>query len=46
MVIYIIVYVPIMIHYEEKDLIRRFGEKYREYQKSTGALFPKIRKKS
>ncbi len=46
MVIYIIIYVPIMIHYEEKDLIRRFGEKYRGYQKQTGAFFPKIRKKT
>jgi len=46
MSVYIIVYVPIMIYYEEKDLIWRFGERYREYQKKTGALFPKIRKKS
>ena len=45
MVIYIIVYVPIMIYYEEQDLIRRFGEKYQEYQKRTGAFFPKIGKK-
>lgn len=46
MVIYIIVYVPIMIYYEEQDLIRRFGEKYQEYQNRTGALFPKIRRKN
>ena len=45
MVIYIIAYVPIMIYYEEQDLIRRFGEKYKEYQKRTGIFFPKIRKK-
>lgn len=45
MVIYTIIYVPIMIYYEEQDLIRRFGEKYQEYQKRTGAFFPKIRKK-
>ncbi len=42
--VFIIIYIPIMIHYEEKDLIRRFGDKYREYQKNTGALFPKLRK--
>lgn len=42
--IFIIIYIPIMIHYEEKDLIRRFGGKYREYQKNTGAIFPKLRK--
>jgi protein-S-isoprenylcysteine O-methyltransferase Ste14 len=45
MSIYIIIYVPIMIRYEEKDLIMRFGEKYKQYQKITGALFPKIKKK-
>jgi protein-S-isoprenylcysteine O-methyltransferase Ste14 len=43
--IYIFLYFPIMIYYEEKDLISRFGEKYREYQKKTGALFPKFRRK-
>jgi protein-S-isoprenylcysteine O-methyltransferase Ste14 len=43
--IFIIIYIPIMIHYEEKDLEKRFGEKYVEYKKRTGALFPKLRKK-
>ncbi|MFX1277407.1 MAG: methyltransferase family protein [Promethearchaeota archaeon] len=42
--IYIIIYIPIMIYFEEKDLIMRFGEKYKEYQNRTGAFFPKIRK--
>ena len=42
--VFIILYIPIMVYYEEKDLIRRFGDKYREYQKNTGALFPKLRK--
>lgn len=41
----IIIYVPLMIHYEEIDLIRRFGDKYKEYQKTTGALLPKLRKR-
>jgi len=45
MSIYIIIYVPIMVNYEEQDLIRRFGEHYKQYQKKTGALFPKIRKR-
>ncbi|MBD3194487.1 MAG: DUF1295 domain-containing protein [Candidatus Lokiarchaeota archaeon] len=40
--IFIVVYVPIMIYYEEKDLIRRFGKAYEEYQENTGALFPKL----
>ncbi|MFX0023354.1 MAG: methyltransferase family protein [Candidatus Hermodarchaeota archaeon] len=44
MSLFVFIYVPIMIHYEEQDLIRRFGEKYREYQKRTGALFPKFKK--
>jgi protein-S-isoprenylcysteine O-methyltransferase Ste14 len=42
--LFIIIYTPIMTYYEEKDLIRRFGDKYREYQKKAGALFPKLRK--
>lgn len=43
-IVYIIIYLPIMIYYEEQDLIRRFGDDYRDYQKRTGALFPKFRK--
>lgn len=44
--IFIIIYTPIMIYYEEKDLEMRFGEKYREYKRRTGVLFPKLRKKT
>ncbi|MFX1407409.1 MAG: methyltransferase family protein [Promethearchaeota archaeon] len=44
--IFIIIYAPIMIHYEEKDLLKRFGEKYMEYKKRTGILIPKLRKKA
>jgi len=44
MSIYIMIYVPIMVNYEEKDLVRRFGDKYIEYQNQTGAIFPKFRK--
>ena len=43
--IYIMVYVPIMIYYEEKDLLMRFGDSYQVYRESVGALFPKIRNK-
>jgi len=43
--VYILLYIPIMIYYEEKDLIRRFGEKYREYQKRTGAICPRFKRK-
>ena len=42
---FIIIYTPIMIILEERDLVKRFGDSYREYQKTTGALFPKLRKK-
>ncbi len=42
--ILIMIYVPIMIYYEERDLIKRFGDKYRNYQKTTGALVPKLRR--
>jgi len=42
--ILIIIYFPIMIHFEEKDLIRRFGGKYIIYKERTGALFPKLKK--
>jgi len=44
MFVYILIYIPIMIFYEEKDLIRRFGDKYVEYQGQTGAIFPKLGK--
>jgi protein-S-isoprenylcysteine O-methyltransferase Ste14 len=43
-IIMIIIVTPIVIHYEEKDLIKRFGERYRDYQERTGAIFPKLRK--
>ncbi len=42
--LYIVIYVPIMVNYEEKDLVRRFGGKYIEYQSRTGAIFPILRK--
>ncbi|MEJ2249650.1 MAG: isoprenylcysteine carboxylmethyltransferase family protein [Candidatus Lokiarchaeota archaeon] len=45
MALFIVIYVPIMIYFEEQDLIRRFGKDYLEYRKRTGALIPKIRKK-
>jgi protein-S-isoprenylcysteine O-methyltransferase Ste14 len=39
--IFILIYVPIIQYFEEKDLIERFGDSYVEYQKTTGAFFPK-----
>ena len=42
MTFFILVFTPIMISLEEKDLLRKFGNNYREYQKGTGAIFPRI----
>lgn len=44
LVIYVLIYLPIMVFLEERDLIRRFGEKYGAYQRNTGAFFPKFNK--
>lgn len=41
----IIIVSPLIIHYEEKDLEKRFGAPYREYKKNTGALIPKFWKR-
>lgn len=42
---YNIIFLPLMLRIEEKDLIRRFGDKYIEYQQKVPPFFPKIRKK-
>ncbi len=41
MTVFIIIYVPTVQYFEEKDLIKRFGVSYTEYQKTTGAFLPK-----
>ncbi|MFW9807231.1 MAG: methyltransferase family protein [Candidatus Thorarchaeota archaeon] len=38
MLIFIFTFTPIHIYYEEKDLVKRFGEVYVEYQKTTPAF--------
>lgn len=43
---FVLVYVPIYIYFEEKDLIKRFGTPYLEYREKTGALIPKFWKKN
>ncbi len=45
-IVFILIYTPIMIKKEEEDLIRRYGDKYKKYQKRTGALFPRMRKRN
>jgi protein-S-isoprenylcysteine O-methyltransferase Ste14 len=44
--VFIVISVSITFHYEEKDLEKRYGEKYLEYKKKTGAFFPKFWKQN
>ena len=39
--LYAVIFLPIMKTVEENDLILRFGDEYRAYQKKTGAFFPR-----
>ena len=44
LVVYSIIYIPIFVWWcfaEEKDLLLRYGEPYREYQEHTGMFFPR-----
>lgn len=41
-IIFVVLYVPLYIYYEEQDLIKRFGQPYIEYRENVGALIPKI----
>jgi protein-S-isoprenylcysteine O-methyltransferase Ste14 len=36
---------PIFIHYEEKDLLKRFGDAYLEYRRRTRGLIPRFWKR-
>ena len=38
----LLAYLPFGIYYEEKNLIRRFGEKYHLYKQEVPVLFPKF----
>lgn len=42
--VFVLVYTPLIMYIEEKDLVKRFGDDYRQYQKEVGAFFPKGRK--
>ena len=37
-----VIITPIVIYFEEKDLLLRFGDRYSLYKKNTGALIPKF----
>jgi protein-S-isoprenylcysteine O-methyltransferase Ste14 len=45
MILFVLIFTPIHIHYEEKDLLKRFGQKYSEYQRTTPAFFPRLKRK-
>ena len=45
MTIYILIFTPIHIYYEEKDLLKRFGDIYAEYQRTTPAVFPGLKRR-
>jgi protein-S-isoprenylcysteine O-methyltransferase Ste14 len=40
-VLVLLISFPIIIYFEEKDLVKRFGDRYVEYRKRTGCVFPK-----
>ena len=44
MTTFVIIYTPIYIYFEDKDLLKRFGDDYKEYKQKTGALIPKYKK--
>lgn len=44
--LWVLISVPIIMHFEEKDLIKRFGDAYLDYKQKTGAFFPKLRKRA
>ena len=45
MIAFVFLFTPIHIYYEEKDLLKRFGEDYAEYRRTTPALFPGLKRR-
>ena len=43
--LFVFLFTPVIIYFEEKDLMKRFGDKYIEYRRNTGALIPRFWKK-
>ena len=39
------VYIMVGLYHEEKDLVKHFGERYHQYAREVGALFPKLKKR-
>jgi protein-S-isoprenylcysteine O-methyltransferase Ste14 len=46
MTVFILIFTPVHVHYEEKDLLKRFGEEYAEYKRRTPAFIPRLRRSS
>ncbi len=46
MTLFMFIYTPLAIYFEERDLVLRFGQDYKDYQKRTPALFPKLWRRS
>ena len=44
--IFLGVLVPTLIHFEEMDLIKRFGDSYIQYRERTGSVIPKFRRQT
>jgi protein-S-isoprenylcysteine O-methyltransferase Ste14 len=44
MIAFILIFTPIHIYYEEKDLLKRFGDAYIEYRRTTPAVFPGLKR--
>ena len=45
MLLFVLIFTPIHIHYEEKDLLKRFGADYAEYRRTTPAFIPGLKRK-
>ena len=45
MILFIFIFTPIHIYYEERDLLKRFGDVYAEYQRTTPAVFPGLKRR-
>jgi protein-S-isoprenylcysteine O-methyltransferase Ste14 len=46
MILFVLIFTPLHVYYEEKDLLKRFGADYAEYKKTTPAFFPRLKRKS
>jgi methanethiol S-methyltransferase len=39
-------YILVGLYFEERDLVRRFGDTYRDYQRATPKLVPRLKRKA